>query len=154
MDTTLYLLGVGRTTPHSNYNSSEFLFSFLMDSFGNLRTIETPLASRTWSIISELTNSPSSTRRLSNLVWGLLLSIGWSELRRLGRHPSSLFSVYNICNRTCQNIVLTPCRFTINRHNRSNVLLPNRSINMIVVGELMFPTPKVMNLVLIPVCGK
>ena len=34
--------------------------------------------------------------------------------------------------------MLTLWRLTVDRHNRSNVLLLNRSIKMIVIGELMF----------------
>ena len=121
---------------------SEFLFSFLMDSFGNLRTIEIEprnSAQLPFSFSLDLVGN-LRTSELTLFCTSALRFGAWSStfcrlirITSTGWHPSSLFSVYNRCKWACQNIVLTLYRLTVDRHNRSNILLSKRSIKMIVV---------------------
>ena len=130
-DPTLY--------PPQNFSrwlcSSDCSLSKLLSAYNPGISLNSPSAS-CWihSKNSKLLELPSSARRLSDLVWGLLLPAGWCVLGLLG--DISLFSIRNRWNQACQNIVLSLCRLT----EWVEQLNTKSSYQKIVVGDECWPT--------------
>ena len=109
------LLLVRTTLYHESGNLSEFPFSFLLCLSSNHQTIKIEPGNSgqlPFSFLLVLVSKFQNIKFTPFCMSSLRSHVGSSALYRLiwitstGRHPSSLLSVYNTCNRAYQNIVL------------------------------------------------
>ena len=113
------LLFIRTTISHQFKNFSKFFFIFLLDLFGNLRTIETPLASRTWSIIDHIKSQFTASFEIKDL--GNLHYFWTPESILISQRHYVLNMLFKFGMKNCKSIS-TPLERNVKLHHESGTV--------------------------------